>query len=79
MGCFYVILRAEPGLVFVADGKTKGVENPKKKNLRHVRLLPEEIAIPDEDAKTCDNEIHRALKALEEKRKTEDGECQKTT
>lgn len=35
---FYVIVRAEGGYIWVADGVTRTLANPKKKNLRHVKL-----------------------------------------
>lgn len=38
-GALYVICRIEGSFVYLADGKTRGRENPKRKNLKHVRLL----------------------------------------
>ncbi|MCD8201690.1 MAG: KOW domain-containing RNA-binding protein [Clostridia bacterium] len=77
-GRWYVILKVEPGYVFVTDGKAGGAKSPKKKNLKHVYLTPREVELPERDDKVRDNEIHRALKNILET-KTEDGECQKTT
>jgi len=39
-GAFYVICAIEGDAVFLADGKTRTKEKPKRKNLKHVRLLP---------------------------------------
>ena len=38
----------EPGYVLLADGKTRRVENPKKKKLKHIRPLQ---GLPDEKAR----------------------------
>jgi len=43
----YVVIREEEGYVYLADGKGKTLERPKKKKRRHVQLithLPEEYA-----------------------------------
>ena len=37
-GKFYVVVRAENGYVWVADGTGRTLSRPKRKNLRHVRL-----------------------------------------
>ena len=37
-GRFYVVVRAENGYVWVADGTGRTLSRPKRKNLRHVRL-----------------------------------------
>ena len=44
-GRFYVVVRAENAFVWVADGKKRTLANPKRKNLRHVRLY--EMAAAD--------------------------------
>lgn len=46
-GSDLVVLRVENGYVYVADGKRRKLENPKKKKLRHVQAsgkISEEIA-----------------------------------
>lgn len=35
----YVILREKDGYAYLADGKTKGLVNPKKKKLKHIKKL----------------------------------------
>lgn len=39
-GALYVVCRTDGGYVYVADGKAKTLENPKRKNLKHLRLSP---------------------------------------
>ncbi|MDE6557546.1 MAG: KOW domain-containing RNA-binding protein [Clostridia bacterium] len=44
-GKYYVIAEVlENGFVLVADGKTRTLENPKKKNVKHLRLTPRNIS-----------------------------------
>ena len=43
-GCYYVVVQAQGGKVFVADGKKRKLENPKIKNIKHLRLLPVNIS-----------------------------------
>lgn len=35
-GSFYVVLKLENGFAFIADGKERKVEKPKKKNIKHL-------------------------------------------
>ncbi len=41
---FYIIVGITQNAVLVADGKYKSVNNPKKKNVKHLRLLPQTVA-----------------------------------
>lgn len=54
------------GTIFVSDGNFKKLAEPKRKNLKHVRLLPESvesIALKlAEGNKVYDSEIYSALK-----------------
>ncbi len=34
---FYVVTRLEDGFVWLADGKHRTLEKPKRKNMRHIR------------------------------------------
>lgn len=46
-GCSYVISAAAQGYVYLSDGKTRSLEHPKKKKLKHiqiVRTIPEELS-----------------------------------
>ena len=56
-GSRYIIVRAENGFALAADGRLKKVSAPKRKNLKHLRLLPGQL---DADQLT-DDEIRKAL------------------
>ncbi len=44
-GRYYVIAEVlSGGFVLVVDGKTRTLENPKKKNAKHLRLLPHNLS-----------------------------------
>jgi ribosomal protein L14E/L6E/L27E len=34
---FYVVLRLEAGCAYIADGKIRPLERPKKKNIKHLK------------------------------------------
>lgn len=66
-GRFYLIVGTEPGgLIAVTDGNFKKLATPKKKNLKHLYLLPdkaETIALKlIEGRQVFDTEIYSALK-----------------
>ncbi|MDE6373465.1 MAG: KOW domain-containing RNA-binding protein [Clostridia bacterium] len=66
-GCLYVITEVHGQFVSVADGKTRTLENPKRKNVKHLRLLPRNIS--DEGIvwdKSFDNSIAHLLKSIKE-------------
>ena len=37
-GRVYIVLDTEDGFVYIVDGKTKKLNKPKRKNLKHVKL-----------------------------------------
>lgn len=41
----YAVVKEEEGYVFLADGKRRTLDSPKKKKLRHVQLI---LHMPDE-------------------------------
>lgn len=44
----FVVVKAEKGFVYLCDGKTRREQNPKKKNVRHVKsanVIDREIAL----------------------------------
>ena len=43
---YFLVLKAENGFVAVADGKTRRINNPKRKNLKHVETVMEN-ALPE--------------------------------
>lgn len=64
-GRLYIILAAEGDRLLVSDGKYRSCFSPKKKNAKHVRLLPvffPEIAERAAAGKDEDSEIRAALK-----------------
>jgi uncharacterized protein with ACT and thioredoxin-like domain len=68
-GKFYLIIAEEGADVWVADGKSKTVARPKRKNKKHLQVLKvqanEEIRSKLRDHKAVTNEeIKRALKEL---------------
>ncbi|MDD2954757.1 MAG: KOW domain-containing RNA-binding protein [Oscillospiraceae bacterium] len=58
---FYVILRTEEGFAWIADGKVRPLERPKKKNAKHLR--PTKTRIPLETIVT-NNQLKRFLKGF---------------
>ena len=50
-GSFYVVLKAESDFVWIADGRRRKSEKPKRKNIRHIaktnRIVPEEDLLTD--------------------------------
>ncbi len=64
-GTFYVVIEVtDEKTVLVADGRLKKVANPKRKNLKHVRLLPdnsEELACDISSGKARDEKIRKTL------------------
>lgn len=81
----YMVLRAEGDVLFLADGRYRSCFSPKKKNLKHVRLLPvfyREIAARAAEGKDEDSEIRAALKETARTSKNKSGgsySCPKTT
>ena len=44
---YYMIVRVEGNFIWAADGTRHKLEDPKKKNIRHVQLI--KAYVPDED------------------------------
>lgn len=49
-GGFFVILAEEGGFAYIADGRLRKVEKPKRKNARH--LAPTDTSLKPEDCET---------------------------
>jgi hypothetical protein len=61
----YVIIKEEANLVYLADGKLKPLEKPKKKNRKHIQIiknLPKEITEVFTQQDFRNEEIKRAIK-----------------
>lgn len=71
----YVIIQEEAERVYLADGRLKTVERPKKKNKKHIQIikhLPFEVAellAPDREFR--DEEIKRAIRLFEKADKSD--------
>lgn len=44
-GRYFVILKNEDRFVFIADGKTRKLESPKRKNIKHLKLTDKTIGL----------------------------------
>lgn len=60
----YVILKEESDHVFLADGKTRTIENPKKKNKKHIQVIN---SIMNIDQKVTNEDIKRVIKLYKSK------------
>lgn len=61
----YVIIKEEANLVYLADGKQKPVEKPKRKNRKHIQIikkLPKEITEVFTHENFRNEEVKRAIK-----------------
>ncbi len=74
-GKMYLIIGEENDLVYLADGKTRGVENPKKKKKKHLQtaggldpLITKKLA---EKQTIYNEEIKRAIKIRTNKEVTD--------
>ena len=71
-GRLYMIVKIDGDKVFLCDGKYRTLENPKPKNLKHVRLTPNffaEIVERAGQGKDENSEIRAVLKHLEIRQK----------
>lgn len=64
-GCVYVIVDETDGYVSVADGRTRTVDRPKKKNRKHVQIVGKVRMEKPEDGFE-DLEIRRTIKVYQE-------------
>ncbi len=65
--CAVVAIDDDPNFVFIADGRVRKVETPKKKKLKHLKpidWLPEELVRLSEE-KLTNRFIREAVNALE--------------
>lgn len=56
-GTCYIIMEAEQDMVYLADGKRKGIQSPKKKKRKHIQPTNEEYTGSMDDAS-----IRKAIK-----------------
>lgn len=57
----YVIIREEGEYIYAADGRSKTVEKPKRKNRKHVQLIKKK-RMPEPENGFDDLEIKRIIK-----------------
>lgn len=78
-GSIYVIVKEEADMYYLADGKCKTLEKPKKKNKKHIQIikkLPKEVTEVFTWKESFRNEeIKRAIKLY--RRSGGEKECQK--
>jgi ribosomal protein L14E/L6E/L27E len=55
---FYVVVRLEGKFAFIVDGKTRKLEKPKRKNVKHLNKTNELVNVLEMDS---NNKIRRAL------------------
>ena len=55
-----VVTGADGGFVFVADGKERKLESPKKKNIKHVRATSDSVELEG----MTDKRLRQTLRAL---------------
>lgn len=64
---YYLVVKKEEQNVYLANGTTKSLDSPKKKNRRHIQIirkLPDEVREALEESVT-DLTVKRAIKLLE--------------
>ena len=59
-GHFLVVVKEEGNALYVCDGKERPLENPKKKNPKHLSLTG---TVPGENSYSTDKQLRRALAA----------------
>ena len=80
-GRLYVILKEEGAYVYLADGRIKTLEKPKKKNKKHIqaikRLPGNVMELLSQDREFGNEEIKRAIKLYQKASNEEVNACQK--
>ena len=61
-GRYFVVLEAEGGYALIADGKSRKLAKPKKKNAKHLRVTGKEIAL----TQITDKKLRNLLKEFTE-------------
>lgn len=80
-GRIYVILKEEADSVFLADGRLKSLEKPKKKNKKHIQVIKKLsgniMELLSSDREFGNEEIKRAIKLYQKASNEEVSVCQK--
>ena len=61
-GGYFVIVEADEKYCFIADGKTRKLESPKRKNVKHIRVTNSMIDVND----ITDKKLRNMLKQFSE-------------
>lgn len=62
---FYVIVAAEEGFAYIADGKRRKLEKPKRKNVRHLKRTHWTVLLSEVDTNP---KLYRMLRSLSEEK-----------
>jgi len=62
-GHLLAVVRTDEHGVWLADGKRRPLEHPKRKNLRHIRSTP---TVLDHEAMTTNRALRRAIRQVAE-------------
>lgn len=65
-GSLYLIVKAEPEYVYLADGRRRPLSKPKKKKWKHIQIIKQMPEHWNPDQKN-DDDIKRAIKQYEAK------------
>lgn len=65
-GSLYLIVKAEPEYVYLADGRRRPLSKPKKKKRKHIQIIKQMPEHWNPDQKN-DDDIKRAIKQYEAK------------
>ena len=69
-GALFIILSVEGEYIYLADGKTRKKDKPKKKKLKHVQptnTISDNIVSAANDKRLLDSDLRKALKEFEDK------------
>ena len=66
---FFVITEAEKSFVMIADGKSRPLDRPKRKNIKHLRATGSVLCIDE----ITNKKLRRALSEYSKLTKTESG------
>ena len=69
-GASFIILSVEGEYIYLADGKTRQKDKPKKKKLKHVQptnTISSAIVMAMDSGRLLDSDLRKALKEFEDK------------
>lgn len=64
-GKVYVVLKANENRALLVDGNKRLVQNPKQKNLKHLRKADIVFKFDESQANTANGEINKFVKSLQ--------------